>query len=599
MVITAFLQKPWKLFVALVFLAGAVAIASYLSPNISTVSVMRGEALDHSPKQFSDDLDLLLNGDRTQASEMARWKAVPEAFPKSALHYARFLQNTEGLPEDFRTTIHDIAPHNAWFDVWQIAQSTPAFLKKLPWEQREEEPPPHQPERYQILNPDGLTDAINLYHAAAEKEDFTSYFFELQSLLQDELESPKTYLEEITYRSNVLKISPSILDRQALTLFIGAAFQHLIDENDHEGFLKLEVSSRQLAPKLLADSHDPLGALTTLVWMRTFYQQALAGASRFQLPELTTKYRNLCEKMEARDAKMADHRDGPEATENEYIIKLHGSIMVRLGNTSNFTSKPFSITRENLNSSCRAENAVLSRIFTIAIFCIFTAFALDLWVITLRPSLSENPEILNRLEQLTSLIHWKAFLFGVIIPFFLLLSLRYLTPLGQLHYSAFSSKFTHLALPILASSLVVTAAIICATRYSVAPAPKNPLHDLAPVLPPLASFLVIGTYFSPNRSYTTIWVSGFLNLASILWLLCIAFRFHRQKNATKYLKARLALPAFFLAAGLFGLWTWFLGQEEKSWIANDEFATPEAHFTTKHEAKMTRDFLAELEAMLP
>lgn len=600
------LKPSWKFFVVIIFFTGMITggfHSTQLVREFSQIRELTGSPLapSQAPRTGDGELKLLLQGDLTKGSEIARWKSVHDASPDSALHFSRYIQQAQIIPEGYAETIEKLAPSNGWFDVWEIAQVTSGSLRKAdhPSDDDDDDESPDQAPLYEIQEPEALRQAIGLYHEAAGKEEFTSYFIEMQNLMQAGIGRPQTWLDEVDYRFKTLQITAPASVASALNDFTCAAFQFLIEKNDREGFLKFGHSSERLAPKLHADSHDGVGSLLTLVWLRNFYQQMIAGGKHFQVPEITRKYQDLWDRLQERDRKMSDQRDGPVSRNNRHVLRRHGAIMVQLGTGFNFTSRPIPFTRDDLRPSCRAENAMISRIFTTACFLLLLAIAIDLWIVSLRAPLSCQNEIADRLAQPGTSARWRTLTIGVILPFGILLAIRYLTPLGQLDFAATSSQFANLAIPLVASGLLIIATIIVIVRQLAESKPGSPIKLVIPLLLPLAAILIVGGYHALGRNSFFLLISGTANLAFLIWLAFIASRFHRQKEASKYLKARLAAPAFFLAAGLFGIWTRALVEEEKYWIANDEFGTPKAHFITKYEAKMTRNFLSELKALLP
>ena len=78
-----------------------------------------------SSVNFSADLKLLLKGDESKKDEAARWRAVHEAHPESPIHFARSIQQSLVLPDDYRQTVDRIAPANGWFDFVEVSDNAP------------------------------------------------------------------------------------------------------------------------------------------------------------------------------------------------------------------------------------------------------------------------------------------------------------------------------------------------------------------------------------------------------------------------------------------------------------------------------------------
>jgi hypothetical protein len=595
------LQQPWKIFVTLVFLTGVTL--TFINPAhiLTETSLIQGRQLTtvesfDSSVNFSADLKLLLNGDERKKDEAARWRAIHEAHPESPIHFTRSIQQSSTLPIGYRETVDSIAPENGWFDLFEISYKPPHLFEYVPPEEDDEDQMEDTLDRYQIIDEEGMKETLTLFHKAASKEEFTDYFIQLQEALQRELPEPKTWVSILDYVSKLATLSVTS-EKFNLHEFTEVAFQYLQDQNDRQGFLQLVESSEKIAYKLLQDAHNNFKAVVFEGWLKSFYERAVIGCRHFNLPELEAKYLALEERLQLRGSKMSERRSSKQHKENWHLVKKHGGLLVQLNTGLNFSSKPEEITREDLRPSSRAESTIISRIPTIAWLAIFSILALPIWVITLRAPLEKKHEIR---ANLNASIRWKVLLIGVILPFALLLMIRYLTPLGQLDYSIYyASKSEHLTLPLIGFGLIIISTVTVVIRHLSECNRGFRFKDFLLILLPLGALLIIGTYHEFGRKSVVPTFTKLLLGISFLWLVIIGFRYLFSKKDYKYLKAHLALPAFLLGSGLFGIWTWALGQEERYWIARDDFGRPEAHFITGHEAQITRIYLAELEELLP
>ncbi len=135
-----FIQQPWKIFVTLVFLTGAI-LTFFIPTHIFTKSPLikgnRAGALEtfDSSVNFSADLKLLLNGDQTKKDEASRWRAVHVTHPESPIHFTRYIQQSSTLPTDYRETVASIAPENGWFDLFEISYKSPHLFEYVPPEE--------------------------------------------------------------------------------------------------------------------------------------------------------------------------------------------------------------------------------------------------------------------------------------------------------------------------------------------------------------------------------------------------------------------------------------------------------------------------------
>lgn len=608
-------KTPAGLFVLLVFLAGPVAL--FWDPGFSRqlFQVNRDSLLEASesgtgkPAQFSPGLTLLLKGDATRKSDDERWRALHETHPTSPLHFARYLQMTHSLPDDFRETVEQVAPDNGWFDLWEVAQRSPGVFEEE-WEPameeaNEEEEIPH----YRILDEAGMERLISLFHQAAAKPEFTDYFHEMQALLLAELSAPVTYLDQLTYLLAITEAySPSIPRDFFVEDPVGPACQFLISQDDRAGFRRFEESYRWVASRLLENAHSLIDAVLFEGWLFRTTSQVAHTARHFKMEALAQKYHDLHEALvqyfEERRARKTENWDRQTT-----LFENHGTFLVNL--TTGFkTVKPRELTKDDFRPSCRAEKALFSRLYTGSAFLLFTALGLDCWVKKLRIRNELIDEVCERSQSLPSSTPWKILFWGVMLPFSLFLLIRYLTPLGQLDFALLSPAlqsphslkshpFIHLAVPFLAWVLVIGAAVALTLRRLTTPEDRFRASEILLIALPLAAALIHGMFQLTDQSPLILPVAGALLMASLIWLGFLFIRAHLRKAALAELKNRLAMPAFFFAAGLFGIWTWALTIEERSWIARDDFGKPVGHHLSHYEAEMVQRQLAELEEFLP
>jgi hypothetical protein len=326
-------------------------------------------------------------------------------------------------------------------------------------------------------------------------------------------------------------------------------------------------------------------------------QQLFFGAQHFGLQDFEEKYRIIRNNLDDLHRKMVAQRSGKTADQNQLLLEKHGSILAKLVTPINPGTQATKITQSDLQPSRRTENAVLSRLFTSALFVIFTALGIDSWVRRLRVP----REIATHLSGQAFLpsTRWKVQATGALLPFSTFLGLYYFTPTSAIEQAFSETQFVQQSLSFLAVMLVIISTInlaIAAPTDEPRPWDRTQLIFLS--LPLIVLFLCA---ISPllDQQAVLLSIASLAALTSIVWLGFGAFRRRRNKTAVLYRKNELALPAFFLAAGLFGLWTWALVAEEKFWIKRDQFASPSGYFPSQYEAKVVKQYLNELENFLP
>ncbi|MEN8866550.1 MAG: hypothetical protein ABF381_13290 [Akkermansiaceae bacterium] len=591
-------SPTWRLFVALAFISG---IGVLVFPQSGVVSQISGflrvnggldsADVDELPENLailSPENRLFIHGEDNSGSPQRRWKAVHTRNLNSPLHYARYLQQIEELPSDFHSTVSSLDPDNGWFDLHESKRIFSMAFSRIDEKGGSKDEWDRSIPNYKILDEAQLQKALKLFHKAASKKGFTNYGIEMQQLILNEREAPETWLEEISYRTNILSISTEYKSVISSGEFLGAAVQYLVAEDDQDGFLKLENSILGLAPKLHANSHELIGGLVLQAWLRSAYQNLEIGSQHFGLISRAKKYHDLRDKIESSYKERQANRNRPE---QEELFKNHASIMMNLTSPLLFGSPQGLPVKADLLPSARAEHAVTARLFTFGWLVIFTLLAVDLWLLSRKsPKASDQPA--------KSSTYWQILFFGVIVPFTVLLLIRYLTPLGGLQYSASSSKFQHLAIPLTASGLFIWACTSVAAQFFTSNN-RDPIRWFLFILVPAFPVILVGFYHALDKPKTIVVVCGLFLLGSILWQMIRAFSNLRRKDTDIYSQRRHALPCTLLAAGLFGLSTWGLTLEERAWIAKDNFGTPDGLFLSKHEARLVKTYLAELEELLP
>lgn len=600
----AVLKSSWGLFVLITFLTGPITLiidSNFARQELKALQVFVTQTesgIDQTSQaeaQLSPSIQLLLYGDPSQLQNQARWRPLHETHPESPLFYARYLQKIKSLPPEFHETINQIAPQNGWFDLWEIIQTTSATFREIKNEEEDEWTDPIL--HYEILNEKALIRAIELLHIAANKEPFTDYYLESQNLLLAELPKPKIWLDQINHISQILRLSPPITGMMRLHQFIGAACQFTITRNDKDAFLQLEDSLQKLSHKISHNSHDLIGGVIFEALLTRISQQLVFGARHFKLPTLEEKYCSLRNTLDQHKIQSSSQRNGKIAENNQLLLEAHGSILARLATPINPTTKAIELTKEDLLPSCRAENAVFSRLFTSALFILFTALGLDAWIKNFR--LSKNLAAAAPSSPSPSPTRWNHLVFSVLLPFSFLLSLHYLTSAGGIDRAFSSSQFLHRTLAFWAIALFLLTTIHLTARHFTRPPETRFRSDIVLLALPLFVLLLGAISYHFNQKNFILILAVIVALTSTSRLGFLVFRSRRQNATSTDPKTTLATPAFFLIAGLFGIWTLVLIAEEKFWIDQDHFARPTRHFANQYEAKIFSRYHEEIKTLLP
>lgn len=594
-----FFKQPWRIFVLLVFAAGVVGMIQQVSQLKSEYHSLtrsgEGPALDfYDPEsEFSEGLQLLMKGEEFADDEEMRWEAVHWDKPFSGLHYARYLQKTGALPSDFREAVDQIDPGNAWFDLWEIQHHAENVFSEISSdeEQEDEDSSP----AFEIHDEDEMERLIALFHQAASKNQLTDYFIEMNGLLADELSPPERWLEQWAYITYILEFATPMEVVRTLSDFVTVATQHFVETDDEQSFLKFEQSARKLIPLLY---HNTIGALVFQSFLRDLYYDLAETTDHFQ-SRLDTDYWRLYNRIDHRLVKISENREHPVQEVNSEIIQKHGSMMANLTGLVGMFGEPVEIDKNELLPGCRAENAVITRIFSIILFAVFLFFGIMAWIFGLRDHPDQSGRIGERLSREGAIARWEMIFLAIIVPLALFLVVRHSTPLGRLDYSGHFSKFAHVSVPPVSLGLLLLACSVVMARRIENPDRSQNRFNVLLIALPVASILIVGAFPQFPGAVWPFAVSGILQTISLIWLAQLALRAVIFHNERRSLIMRYISPLFFLGSGLFGLWTWALAVEEKSWIARDEYSVPERHFMSKNEARVIEGHLEELADFLP
>lgn len=579
--IKAWFTQSWRVLVTAVFLVGAILIFIQ-DHRISPLTRGPGGIPPESQIPLNPELQQLIAGVENSLTRT------------DELHFARYLQNTGTIPADFHEVVEALAPDNAWFDLWEITQIAPLAFEGVPSDEDEDEPDDWI-FRFKVTDAKKMDNAIALLHQAAQSARYTSYAPELRQMLLSDLPAPETYTLTINHLSQVAGVEADWIRMAVLGDFIVAALQETIKDNDKASFQKIEESFRNLTPRLLKAAHSPFELISLYRWMNSYSQLAL-GAEHFELPDKTIRYRSLAQILSERDEEMAQRRSSEDWNAKERLFNKHGSLIANLALASNFTTKPFPITASDLEPSCRVENAFYSRSFVVVTYLFLIICAAFLWFKMIMSSRAERVAARQRID---SSAHWRMLTYAVLLPFFGLLAIRYLTPLGQLNYSVSNSLGVHIIQPLITIALcLLTTTILCARRLVDAEKPAKWPHFAFLVLPFLA-IILMGCFHLAGHETWFPKTASFLTVISFLWISFIAIRQGFENDSTHQQKRHLALPAVLLAAGLFGIFSWALSYEERYWSTQDEFFATSSAFVSKHEERMAKTFKAELAKALP
>ncbi|MFT6241981.1 MAG: hypothetical protein ACJAQT_004082 [Akkermansiaceae bacterium] len=512
------------------------------------------------------------------------------------MHYARFLSQTDSLPDGFRDTINRIAPSNAWFDIWEIHHLADGAFREDPKKRKKNEKG-KTVTHYEIFDELKLEHLLSLFHQAAQKSDFSDYFLQQEERVLAELPKPGLWLEEMPYRFHTLSISQPAQPTITLGKFVSASIQHSIEIDDYKELLKLEKSSTKMAHQIHGNAEELIGALVCQAYLLNLYEQLQKGFTHFKNEELAAKYKSLHRRLAARKDRI---KKAWEENSSGELIRLHGSTIVNLVSLgSRFSEESAKLTQEGLLPSCRAENAMIARLFTIGWAGLFTIFGLSLWFAAFRKRAVKDSSVRTRLAEVTASDRWRILLFGSLTPFLLFLTIRYLTPLGQLNYGGRSSGYVHLALPLSALGFLILACSLVIARRVEAPARRTSKSDLVIIIFPALAILLVGFFHPFTEAKWIIFTSAAFHLVGVIWIGCPLLLAGSAKTEKRTVIRGLLAPAFLLTAGLFGLWTFMLVKEERRWIARDQYATPSSFFTTMDEERIVKKFLSELQDYLP
>ena len=604
------MKAPLNLFVLLVFLAGPVALLFDSKPTKSLYSslfkggypLLTGEDSseeDEESSTLSPSLDLLLNGDPSELPGERQWRAVFEREPESPLHFARYLQEIRTIPADYHETVDRLAPENGWFDLWEASKIAPYCVRTLiddeAVDQEEEE---KALPRYEILDEESFQRCLSLLSQAAQKSEFNVYFNELTTLFLAEASPPETLIDQINYLSGLFGIPSPLSEIGDIEHLIGAAFHRLRLEEDREGFLRLERDLKDLSTKFFNQCNSLVAATYLHGWLQMTNKQMAATAQSLGLTELASRYQELNKKIESRRERLIARDEESTTKDNQQnLLERHGSLLLSISFPIYNRLQPVPVTREDLQPSIRAEKAVMSLSCTSKAFLVFAILAFATWIRKICASEALKVELKDAKPWAivrVMLTATSAFVLAVLI--------RYLTPLGQLDRSLLSMgerPALYLYLPFVTMSLFAGSVIVVTTRSVAEPKTRLRLQECLLMILPLMAYLLDGLSYDSEEKGGPFLFALILSILSSGWLGFLLVRALFKAKPSTLTRTSAAVPAYFLIAGFFGIWTWALTIEERYWFSIDDLETPSGHHFTKHEARIFEQYRDELEEFLP
>lgn len=451
---------------------------------------------------------------------------------------------------------------------------------------------------YEIRNESEFLRCLSLLSQAAQKSEFDAYLDELLTLFLAETSSPQTLLEQITYLEDLARFPNPLSATRDIQAFIGAACHRFRSEGDREGFLRLERDLKNLSTKLFNQCDTLVSAVYLHGWLQMTNKQMAATAQSLGLTELASQYQELNEKIEKRQERLIARNEEPSSKINQQdLLERHGSLLLSFLFPIYNNLQPVPVTREGLQPSIRAEKAFLSVSCTSKGFLVFAALAFASWIRRICASEALKVELKDAKPWVIVRVMLTA-----TSAFVLAVWIRYLTPLGQLDRSLLSMgerPALYLYLPFVTMSLFVGAVIVVTTRRVAEPKARLRLQDWLLMILPLMAYLLDGLSYNSEEKGGPFLAAFILSILSSGWLGFLLVRALFKANPSTLTRTSAAVPAFFLIAGLFGIWTWALTIEERYWFSIDDLGTPSGHHFTKHEARIFEQYRDELEEFLP
>lgn len=380
---------------------------------------------------------LLLFGDLSRTTKAERMEALWRSEPANPAYFAdyaaAYISDNSRLPPDFLTIARRIDPENSWFTYQAAAVEAKDVVKANSRKsKRVAGKTVHEgPKTWQILDQSRFDRTLDLLREAQNQLKFDSYAADLLRQ-RIPLIPQRTFAERIDSIGFLNSYSVSSSIRLRIVSDILAAKAMMVGDNkNHAEYLVLTTQAEHFLRGICGDSSFTLVDSMVANVVASVIAESLGNtAEKLDLPDDAQRWNAIYTRLKERADRRSSRKlivDGKAVPEGERVGYFLGNFIEMVAKQAE--NQP-AISDADLEPSRLFDHEFLSRIFSYALWilllpCVIAVFCHRFCVSALSRRLGRRMEDLLQISDRVWIVG-----LGVMLPFFYVMAVNRLTPLG-------------------------------------------------------------------------------------------------------------------------------------------------------------------------